>query len=287
VPDDAALAAEVADLESGRSLRRRRARRRSMVMMVMVSITIGIRFMGAVEMIASHQVIQTLETQMAQITAGRPDAALPDLRGVSRDFGWTLAGRRATALQEQMFELQVRMFERQLSAGTPVDAVVGLVEFRDHTIDGEKLLRLDALVRRARAEIPAAALFEQVNRLRPDPDAVKKFARLTSPELVEFHVDRLLRSAGVFASARQLILEVLREMNEPRAMAAVARVFVHSEDTTVRVTAGEMLRLAAAHRADGQEAAWAEVYPELTEARKVPLTAMRAGQALAWLRGDE
>ena len=78
-----------------------------------LSVIVSIGAMGVIEMIASHRVISSLGGRIDEISAGSSAAAFDELRRVSAEYGWTLAGRRAARLSSRLFILQLEQFERQ------------------------------------------------------------------------------------------------------------------------------------------------------------------------------
>ena len=286
LPDDETLREQVEDLETGRARNRRRRRRVALTAGVAATVLLGVGTMGVVEITASHAVIQSLHDRLEQIAAGEPAAVLSDLERVQTDYSWTIAGRQASTLRIKLFELQVQNFERLMADGETREALAGLEELAARTTRDDARKRLDALVLRANVEIEAEELFELVNGPQPRDSHCREFVALTAPELLDFHLDRLDRGEGVYPRARQCLLQVLRQMDSPRSLSVVSRVFLRSEDPLVMELAQEILETAPRHRAEGRESNWADVYPALEEATEDPVTGERARQVLVWLRGD-
>lgn len=267
----------------------RRPRRRLLVSGFAGVAVIVLALLVLFETVATHAVLDSLQGNLGDIATGRANGALQGLELVEKDFGWTMAGRRVRGMRQELLELQVEAMERLLATGDCVGAAIGLGNLRSQTDSDDVRRRIDALIGRCRLEARAHVIFERVNAPEPAPVDVAAFAELKRRDLVDFLLTRLRPRFGVWPRARQLVLQALAEIDDARALAEVARVFVVVRDPGSSALAAEILNTAERHRAVGREPTWSSVYEELeaisAESSADEVMVERARRALEVLRG--
>jgi tetratricopeptide (TPR) repeat protein len=280
-PGDTTLGQLIQDMVTGQHTLRR-ARRRRRVALGAGGVTLfDVGTAGVVEIVTAHRVMQVLEGNLGDITAGRPSAAVHELDAVWARYGWTVSGRHAGRLAEQLLTAEIRHLEGLLRTGDYA-AVLERLEWLERQVSRADIRqRLGALVERTRLEQQASALFLKVNgQPKPDATALKALSELTEPGHLDFILGRL-SDPGTKPHATQALLASLQKIDSPRSFLVVARLYQKSTDARVDELAKAILMRARHHRLQGREDSWSGIYPELEAAQGA-----RAKQILQWLRGD-
>ncbi|MHC4516700.1 MAG: hypothetical protein ACYS5W_23825, partial [Planctomycetota bacterium] len=280
-PGDTTLGQLIQDMVTGQHTLRRARRRRRVALGAGLVTLFALGTAGVVEIVTAHRVMQVLEGNLGDITAGRPSAAVHELDAVWARYGWTVSGRHAGRLAEQLLTAEIRHLEGLLRTGDYA-AVLERLEWLERQVSRADIRqRLGALVERTRLEQQASALFLKVNgQPKPDATALKALSELTEPGHLDFILGRL-SDPGTKPHATQALLASLQKIDSPRSFLVVARLYQKSTDARVDELAKAILMRARHHRLQGREDSWSGIYPELEAAQGA-----RAKQILQWLRGD-
>jgi hypothetical protein len=280
-PGDHLLVRRIHDLETGLVARRRAQRRRFAIVGSVVTVGSAIALAGVMELAAAREVLRTLEASLDDVARGAPAVAVSSLGQVRDSFGWTGSGQVAARMSERLIELQIESARAALAADNPAAATRALERLQVGLERRDQARRLEALLRQARLETYAAELFAAADSTPPLESAQAELARLTDPELVDFHVRHLGKARP---GARESLLRALRAIDSPRALVALARLFVAGVEPDAEAGLLDLLGRAKRYRSDGQAEAWAEVLPQLErQARGEEALALRAQQALRLL----
>lgn len=284
-PDHEALATRLHDIETGRRNTRRVRRRQLLTIASAAAVLVLLGSAGVAELTASRQVVRALDRGLESIAQGKAAPAISDLQDVQSKLGWTPSGHRAAVLLGKLVEAQLEA-ARTLAANDHHDRALAVVrDLKAMLPDSPLQASCDRVREQLELEQNAIDLLESIARREPAPTRSEALEQLAEPRLLDLLVRRLPRLPA--DETRHLVLRALMQIDNPRALGEVARVYLIAEDTESLTLLRILLDRAPAHRIAGAEAQWSEVYPDLEAALSDPVRGKRARTALSALRGDE
>jgi hypothetical protein len=275
MPEDAALARKISDLESGRALRRRR-RRRILFWGGLSCAAAGLALWAfGAELACSHRLVQVLR---AEVDDPLGIDTLPALRAIADEQPWLPSGREAhrtaqARAEAMLAKAAVLRLDRQNHAARLclAAALPSLPEALRQ--------RADVLSRQLRREAPLAVWLQRAEHSGTDDgEACEALARASEPEFLEFHL-AMLPGARTEA-ARRSMLRALQVLDDPRSALPVARALFSTADASVTRMALDLLGSAARREPEQTRTVLADV---LAAARTHPETRARADQVLELL----
>jgi tetratricopeptide (TPR) repeat protein len=284
-PEDRGLQARLDDVETGRA-RRRRVRRRRLALASAATIALtctGLWVTG--EIVASHRVMDALSSALGDLRDGSGVDSLAELEAVRSRFGWTIAGRGAGRLSDQVANLQLDAIDGLIDDSRYTDAR-RLCETLSTRVDrGDLRATCESLTRRIADESAAFEVLRRVDHSGASPSTadLDRLRALAHGRYLPFLLAHLpeVRDHEV----RQSMLDALARIDSPRAYPTVARLAMRVRDEGSWRRIRGVLSGAAAHREAGREAEWEGVYGELEERAEDPELGGRVATVLDLLRG--
>ncbi len=286
-PQDTALATRLSDIETGRARRRRARRRRLTIASAAVVTLTGIGTWVTGEIVSSHRVADSLASALGDLRDGSGVDALRGLESVRDDFGWTVAGRRAARLVDQVANLQLHAVDDLIAESRYDDAERVCRRLASEVDRGDLRATCAQLVERIGDERSAFDVLQRVDRggAKPSESDLERLRGLTDGRYLTFLLAHLpeVRDHEV----RQAMLDAVGQIDSPRVYPTLARLAldVHDDEGSWR-RIRTILAGAAKHRESGREPEWAAVYRELEARSADPELGPRVRNVLELLRGD-
>ena len=282
-PDDQVLQRRIQDLRSGARRRRRERRLRFLRSAIASTILIALCLVGVAELTASRVLVRALHDELPELARGRIGEAVTQLDALAQGLRYTLAGREAGELRDELIELQIEAAATLVAAGRAAEARTELTKLLPQLEREDFLGRAQILLAQAERELAAAAVLA-VAEQRGDQDeaALQALAALTDARLIAFHLRHLPHAKN---HTKRALLDALLAIDSGRGLGQVALLFVRTGEWDLSTRMRKLLDRGERYRAQGGDREWSTVYPELEKAKLDPELAERAREALGKLRG--